>query len=170
MRLGAGPALGVLLAAALLAAIGLATRWGWTAGEDAHALVRLTWKIRGERVEECREPTEEELAERPPHMRRERVCEGRVAPYALSVEIDGRTVVTDTVRGAGAREDRPIVVLREIPVAPGEHTVRIRFEALGEEDAGEDALSLEETVRLGSREVAVVTWDPDRRSLVARTP
>ncbi|MDX1624291.1 MAG: hypothetical protein R3199_09975 [Gemmatimonadota bacterium] len=168
MRLRAGPVLGALLAAALLAAIGLATRWGWTAGEDPRALVRLTWKIRGERVEECREPTEEELAERPPHMRRERVCEGRVVPYALSVEIDGRTAVTDIVHGAGAREDRPIAVHREIPVTPGEHAVRIRFEALGGESP--DALSLERTLRLGPREVAVVTWDPDRRSLVARTP
>lgn len=166
------------------------------AAPDDVALVRLDWRARAERVEECRPPTEDEIAERPPHMRPREICEGRVTPYSLRVEVDRAVVVDDTVHGAGAREDRPLYVAREIAVRPGLHDLRIDFEKIEPEEEGggeaeterdederdEDeeehdraelyaaeltpSVSLTGAFRLEPRQVLVVTYDPDRRRLV----
>ncbi len=177
-------ALGVALGTAALSRAPYAA----TIGEEA--MLRLSWRARGERVQECRKLSEAEIEALPPHMRRSEVCEGRVLPYILSVEIDGREVVHDTIHGAGAREDRPLYVFREIPVRPGTHAVSVDFvrERRSKDEGGEshreehgdygdehDALAtpprldLDVTARLGSGAVGLVTYDPDRRALLLRT-
>lgn len=160
--------LAALVAAAVMGGLGFGSRAPWRAG-DERAAIRLAWRARGEKVEECRPLSAEEQAELPVHMRRTEVCEGRLRPYLLSVRIDGRTSVADTVVGAGVREDRPIHVSRELRVAPGGHAIEVVFQGLGEgRRAG--ALSLSTRVRLEPREVALVTYDPGRDALVVRTP
>ncbi|HSH75918.1 MAG TPA: hypothetical protein VLA09_09575, partial [Longimicrobiales bacterium] len=62
------------------------------AGED-DALLRLSWRLAGVRVEECRRRTEEELAALAPHMRTPEVCTGSIASYELRVALDGTEVV-----------------------------------------------------------------------------
>lgn len=89
------------------------------------AWVRLSWAARPERVETCRRLTDEELAKRPAHMRLRVECTGRFARYRLSVHADGAPLVLDTVQGSGLRNDRPMHVLREIPVAAGERRVQV---------------------------------------------
>lgn len=130
---------GIAMAVAILAVVAGGSRWPWTAGPDDVALLRLDWRARGERVEECRPPTEEEIAERPPHMRPREICEGKVLPYALRVLVDGRVAVADTVRGAGAHGDRPLYVAREIAIAPGLHDLRVEFEKIGADERGTKA-------------------------------
>jgi hypothetical protein len=119
-------------------------------------------------VEECRTITPEELAELPIHMRREEVCEGRVVPFGLGVEIDERLVLADTIHGAGARGDRPIYVFREILVEPGTREIVVRFTPLGGDDRDEGSAeteTLRRTIRLAPSEVALVTYDDDRGEL-----
>lgn len=201
---------------AALAIVAIGSRWPWLASLDEVALVRLDWRARGERVEECRAPRDEEIAELPVHMRPREICESKIAPYTLVVTLDGAVVIDDTIHGAGAREDRPLYVAREIAVSPGPHYLHIGFEKIGfekidlekslsrdagaedEEDGDEDddgeagdeaeddedgheedgrpgvhaadvspSLWLAGTFRLAPRQVLVVTYDPDRRSLVA---
>lgn len=94
---------------------------------ERDAMVRLAWSARPERIETCRRQTEEELAKWPPHMRQLVVCEGTSARYQLEVLRDGDRVLLDTVRGAGARGDRPIFLLREERVAPGTMRLEVRF-------------------------------------------
>jgi hypothetical protein len=106
------------------------------------------------------------------------VCETRATPYLLRVTIDGSEAVSDTVHGAGAREDRPITIFREIPLTAGSHAVHVSFaplaadddaEETGEEDkveAGGIALEYAATIDLEEREVALVTVDPGGRALV----
>jgi hypothetical protein len=202
---------GLAVAGVALGIVAGGSRWPWTAARDDVALIRLDWRARAERVEECRPPTEDEIAERPPHMRPLEICEGKVSPYALRVVVDGGVVVDDTVHGAGAREDRPLYVAREITVRPGPHDLRIDFEKIepeedvrdedteddedGHDEDGHDedepdedepdeeeevhdrpelhgtelmtSVSLTGAFRLEPRQVLVVTYDPDRRRLVA---
>ena len=128
-----------------------------TSGEGAR--IRLSWRFRAA-VEECRELSEEELAELPAHMRRSTVCERTVPPHHLRVEVDGRALLDETIRAAGAQADHPLYVFREVPVEPGRHDVRVRFERLdGEADAAEP-LVLETTLDLEPREVGLITYDP----------
>lgn len=172
---------GVLLAAAATLAVAALSRVPYESPGGRQALVRLSWRALGERVEECRPLSAAEREALPVHMRRSEVCEGRVLPYALEVELDGRRVLADTVRAAGAREDRPLYVFVELPVEPGTHRLGVRFVREGrggdhEEEPGKRTgatparLELSRTLRLRAGEVALVTYDPERQALVTRTP
>lgn len=174
----------LLVATAVVVGVAALSRVSYAPAGSEDAVLRLSWRVRGERVEECRKLTEAELAALPIHMRRSEVCEGRVLPYHLHVEVDGRTLADDTIHAAGAREDRPIYVYREVPIGPGAHQLSVRFvqaprgggSAAGAEDGGAGdpltprRLELTEAVRLRPGDVALVTYDPDRRVLVVRLP
>ena len=110
--------------------------------------LRLSWSARPERIESCRTLSDEELAEREEHMRQRVECTGQFATYALRVEADGRTVHESVVRGAGFRHDRPIFLLREIDLPPGQHVLRIRF--IRREHTDDDAAAYEHVKRTDS--------------------
>lgn len=119
----------VLLAAAATAAGLLAMAWASAApmplyaGDDAG--LRLSWSARPERIEKCRAVTEAEQARREEHMRQRVECEGGFATYRLAVEVDGHSAGESVVRGAGLRHDRPLYLLRDYPIAPGTHRIRV---------------------------------------------
>lgn len=160
---------------------------------DDEAQLRLSWRVDGAVVRECRPPTEEELRRMPAHMVREEICEERLTPYRLLVELDGRELLDREVRPGGLRGDRPLMVHHEVSVPPGEHRVRIRFAPLEEPGEGSQAtsrgeapdsrqteaggqpadlpvLDLDAVVLLEGRDVALVTHDRDRGELVVRLP
>ena len=112
---------GFAVAMAVLAALGLraATAKELASPTAGSSLVRLSWTARPERVERCRRLTDDELAQRPAHMRMRMECEGGFARYLLTVRVDGNLVAGDTIRGGGVRHDRPMHVFNEIAVAPG---------------------------------------------------
>lgn len=176
MRPGARTAAAILVALATLL-LGAASRAPWSASADDGALLRLSWRAQSEATEECRPLTEQEKADLPVHMQVPEVCETRSVPYLLQVRIDGSEVLADTVYGAGAREDRPISVFREIPLAAGRHAVAIAFAPIPvvgsrraddeEEDLPEiESLKYSATIDLKGREVALITVDPERAALV----
>lgn len=162
--------LGLVIACAALGAVGAGTRVPYTpsAGEDA--VLRLSWRLRGVRVEECRRLTPAELARQPVHMRREEVCEGRIEPYRLTVDIDGRRVEDVLVAASGARSDRPLYVYREFRLQPGAHTAAIRFAVESGSVDVDDRVALTWSGRAEFRagRVLLVTYDADARALVAR--
>lgn len=175
-------AAGLLAAAAVLALAGL-SRMPYRASGDDQALIRLSWRIRAEQMgAECRRPSQEELEALPPHMRNPDACVGSLRPFRLRVRVDDRTVLDDRVRPGGARRDRPVYVFRDVEVAPGERRVEITFrqevDGAGEsaragEGPDEDAppgvaLELRRTLRVGIREVVLITLDDGRGRLVVR--
>jgi len=142
--------------------------------ESEHeSLVRLSWRMDGYSLEACRVPTAEELAALPVHMRNPNACIGQIASYRLRVAIDGEPVVDERVRPAGARHDRPIFVLSDLPVDPGRHSVEVRFEAILPEGTpppiGAEPLSVAQEVTVEPREIVLVTLDPDTQRLVVRS-
>lgn len=184
---------GGVLAVAGVAAMGALTRTDHTATPADRAEIRLAWRARVPQMEECRRLTEAEQAELPAHMRREVVCEGRVASYRLEVVVDGAVRHRAVVEGAGARGDRPLYVFEAVPVAPGRHSVRVVFERIGsdrdDEAAGSrggdptgsgdrtgprsergrgvpDRLLLEERVELAGGDVLLITYDGEAEQLV----
>lgn len=112
-----------LLAWALAASSGAAVPW-YGAGASE---LRLSWSARAERIESCRRLSDDELAARPAHMQQRVECEGRSATYVLHVTVDGHVLDSAVITGGGLRQDRPIILLRDYPVAPGERDVRIVF-------------------------------------------
>jgi len=171
---------GAALSLAVMAAVGAGTRWDYAPGSAADASLRLAWRARVPLVEECRRLTEAEQEALPIHMRRDVVCEGRVASYALIVRVDGELRHRSTVAGAGARGDRPLYVFESIPLATGRHDVVVEFSRMGEaadstgQTAGRGAetvperLLLRRSVEVSPGQVVLVSYDHDRRELVLR--
>jgi hypothetical protein len=182
---------GVLLAAAALAGLAWASDVPTRVHRSHGAILRLAWSARPERVESCRERTAEELSRLPQHMRQPLACEGSTAEYRLQVRVDGAVLADRVVRGGGLRRDRQLYVLEELPVPPGDTAVDIRFDrvepaASAAAAAGQPAiadirsaaarpqgepvpphLSLELRRRFSAREVILVTYSPESRTLVA---
>jgi hypothetical protein len=141
------------------------------------AVLRLAWSARPERIETCRRPSDEEQARLPRHMQQALVCEGRAATYRLEVRHAGGVIAEQVVHGGGLRQDRRLYVFRELPLPAGRAHVDIRFERI-ESDVSEDGrrprgdavpsrLALNHTLTLRPREVILVTYDVERRTLVA---
>lgn len=117
------------LAATVLALLALArgSALEVPVASPAQAMLRLSWTAHPERIEVCRDVSQEEQEQRPEHMRQRRICEGRVATYALRVEVDQRLVGDAVVEGGGFRHDRPMFLLREFAVPSGTHRVQVTF-------------------------------------------
>lgn len=175
-------ALAVAAAVALLLALSALTRVPWTDSDAHRALLRLSWRARGEEIEACRRATGAELAAAPAHMRREVICTGaRVAPYTLRVSLDGREVIAGPVAGSGVPGDRPMYLLHDVPLAPGAHAVRVLFERQGPGAATEEdddsprgrhrraippRLVLDTTITAARGDVVLVTYSAELGRLV----
>lgn len=157
------------LAALVTAGIAALSRVPYTPEPGDHARLRLSWRVPGEYVEECRALSAAEQERQPVHMRRDRVCEGRLLPYRLSVRLNGALVHEETVRAAGAREDRPLYVFRDLDVPPGAYRLAIDWRAEAAPDSAR-RLGLDAELRLGAREIALVTYDPDVRAFRVAGP
>lgn len=159
------------LATAALAAL-LAALSGIPYGSDAEAsaALRLSWRTRAAAVRECRDPTADELARLPAHMRRERVCDWRVPPHRLRVVVDGEPREDGRIEAAGARRDRPLYVHREFSLSPGPHRLEVEFFPERESDVGQSGVRLElrADLDLDVGDVALVTYDPDAGELALR--
>jgi len=121
---GGGSALGAALLLAWL------SRAPMRLSSSEAGLIRVAWSARPERVERCVTRTDEELRDVPSHMRQRVVCEGRSARYRLLVRRDGEVLADEVVTGAGARQDRPIYVLREFPTRPGAMRLEVSLQRL----------------------------------------
>lgn len=182
----------VLVAATLVTAVAGLTRVPWTIEESPRSLLRLSWRALGERIERCRRATPEELAGVPAHMRQEVICEDpKVAPYRLEVSVDGRMLHGGLAEGSGVAGDRPLFVLHEFEITPGDHRIDVRFEREGADqeasaeghDEPERAherevqrraippdLHLDTTVNVPAHAVLLVTYSAELRRLVLHSP
>jgi hypothetical protein len=180
---------GVLAVAAVAALVG-ASHVRLTSHASPEAVLRLAWSARPERIETCREQTAEELARLPRHMRQPVVCEGAAAHYRLIVRLGGHIVAEQLVRAGGLRQDRRLYVFREVAVPVGDADVEVRFERVASSapaisgdqagrprparpDQGQSAetvpprLAFAQRLWFPARAVVLVTYDPERRALVA---
>lgn len=161
-----------LVAVALTVGTAALSRVPVTFSAEDQAALRLSWGMGGVALEACRQLSPEELERLPVHMRNPRACIGHIASYQLTVDVDGHPALRDTVAPAGARGDRPLYVLNDLALTPGTHDVDVRFRALLPEGMsppeGLDSLAWKGTVKVGPRQVALVTLDEDQGRLVLR--
>ncbi|NIR39672.1 MAG: hypothetical protein GWO22_28105, partial [Actinobacteria bacterium] len=75
-----------MTAVAVAGIVGLSRMPTPVAGVDG-ALLRLSWRLRGVSIEECRTLSREELEALPAHMRRTEECTGRTVGYLLRVDV-----------------------------------------------------------------------------------
>lgn len=105
-------------------------------------MLRVSWVARPERIEQCRELSEAELAARPAHMRQARECRGGSATYRLRVVVDAVPTADVVLEGGGLRKDRPIFALDEFALQPGRRHLVVQFSRVEPADAPMDSTSL----------------------------
>lgn len=96
-----------------------------SAGGDA--VLRVALRTVQAKVEVCRDLSAEELAALPAHMRRPRDCRELAPDYQLSVRVGDRPLLDERVRPGGLRGDRPLIVDRQLAVAPGRSRLEVRL-------------------------------------------
>ncbi len=131
----------------------------YDAADEGLGMIRLSWRYRIAPTQECRTRSQEELDALPVHMRTAEVCERGIPSYRMSLQVDGDSIFEDVIRPGGAAGDRPLYVHRDLEVAPGVHTITIRFDPLADGGVGEGGLSFDRTVTISSGEVVLVTYD-----------
>lgn len=139
--------------------------YGAAGGE---AVLRLALRAAHGKAEICRERSAEELEALPQHMRQPRLCEEVAPPYRLSVQVDGKDVLDEKIAPGGFRGDRPLVVDRQVEVAPGTVRLEIDFapatdlrldEALAQSGLELPSYTLDRETELVSDRITLVTLD-----------
>lgn len=95
-------------------------------GQD-QGLIRLSFKHAGQFKVECRQRSAEELAKLPAQLRVAADCPRERSPVRVRVELDGRTLVDESFPASGLHHDGPASGYRRIPVAAGEHRLKVAF-------------------------------------------
>ena len=150
------------LALACAAALAAASRLPYAVERGEQAALRISGRVAGRPIDECRTPSAEELARLPVHMRRSQICERRLSAFRLIVVIDGARALDERIEPEGLERDRPGYVLRDLPLAPGEHALSVRLESELPHEAGGE---LEAALALRPREVALLRLEGVHLSL-----
>lgn len=148
----------VQLAAGLLMTLVIvaASRVNWDASPNAAAELRLSWRYVSPTVEECRTPTDEEVASLPQHMRPTQVCDGGPIPFNLRIVLDGETLLDGPIARNG---ERAVSTFERFHVSPGDHDLAVDFWPDSTETALPDGLSqrLRRTVTFPEGRAILVT-------------
>ncbi|HXZ91931.1 MAG TPA: cytochrome b N-terminal domain-containing protein [Burkholderiales bacterium] len=89
------------------------------------AMLQLSIAHPGARLEPCRERSASELARLPPNMRAPLDCPRGRSPVRVTVTLDGRLLVDETVAPSGIARDGASTLYRRIPVPAGAHRLRV---------------------------------------------
>jgi hypothetical protein len=151
---------------AVLLGVGWLSRAPYRPAAGETGVLRMSWRLRAERAEACRQRTPAELEALPAHMRTPEVCDGGLVAYRLVVRIDDGMPDTTRVTPGGARADRPLFVLRETPLDPGSHRLLMRFEREGAAPTGPPPLTLDTVLDAAAGRIELITIDPASRRFV----
>lgn len=158
----------VLCTAALVLPIAALARLPYDSAGADDARLRFSWRMSIAAKETCRPRTQAELDALPVHMRTPEVCTRDVADYSLITRVDGlRTDTMELVRG-GVKGDRPLFVLEERTLPPGEHRIHVVLERRTATGATSSLAALDTTLRLRRGHVALVTLDGEAQRLGVR--
>lgn len=161
-------AVGVLVTAALVAPIAGLSRAPYSPPEADAAVLRMSWRMTVQARENCRTRTPEELAALPAHMRSPEVCQADDASYALMTRIDSAPVDTAHLIRGGVKEDRPLFVLDERALEPGEHRVRVELHRITAGERDSILVSLDTLLEMEAGRVRLVTLKPEGDGLEVR--
>jgi len=123
------------------------------------AVVKLSLSHAGERKQECRTRTPEELAKLAPNMRAQLDCPRERSDVRVELEMDGAVLARVEARPSGLRRDLPSTLYRRLEIPAGRHTFRAR---LADTATGEWRHQGEATVDLAPGRVLVVDFVASR--------
>jgi hypothetical protein len=131
------------------------------------AVVKLSLSHAGERKQECRTRTPEELAKLAPNMRAQLDCPRERSDVRVELEMDGAVLALVEARPSGVRHDLPATIYRRIEIPSGRHVFRAR---LADSASGEYRHKGEATVELAPGRVLVVDFVASRGGFLFTHP
>jgi hypothetical protein len=90
---------------------------------DGLAQIKLSFRHGGERVEDCRKLSPEEIAKLPPKERRPNTCSRQRLPVSVKIEIDGKPLYQAVLPPSGLSGDGPSETYRKFLVPAGPHHI-----------------------------------------------
>lgn len=91
----------------------------------------VSFKHAGRAADGCREPTAEEQAARPAHMRAALICQRGRPPVEVRITVDGRRVHESEHEATGLFGDGPSIALVGVPIEEGSHRIEIALRERG---------------------------------------
>ena len=90
-------------------------------------MVRMAWRMAGEKVKLCRAFTKEEQEKMLIHMRKPQFCREHLLSYRLRVTINGEEKLAGVYQPPGAKGDRPLFIQEELTLSPGTYQLDLVF-------------------------------------------
>ena len=117
---------GFVATLAIVAGAAVLSAWpSYRALPEGMAVVKLSFSHGAPR--KCRPMTEDELAKLPPNMRRKEICDRQRPPIYVEFDLDGATILAETLPASGIAGDGPSRIYRSFVVPAGHHEVAIRL-------------------------------------------
>lgn len=91
------------------------------------ALLKISFSHAGEKKEECRRLTQEELEAMAPNMRRPLECSRERVPILVEIILDGNILYKEQVPASGLSHDGASTVYEYFRVTPGKHKLVTRM-------------------------------------------
>lgn len=132
-------------------------------GSD-EGMLRMSWKLTGQRQEDCRDLSEKEILARPKHMRKSRECSEIYYSYMLRYKI-GDVTGQESIQPAGMRKDRPLLIFKEIKLKPGTYAVDIEFST---REVSAQKFSFSGNVQINPNKVALITRNKNEQEFIVK--
>lgn len=123
------------------------------------AVITVAFAHAGQRREECRELSPQELAQLPPNMRAPMDCPRERSPVSVELLVDGETIIHQAFNAPGLYSDLGVDVYRTAKVTAGEHRLVVRMNDNVRVEG--PTHTHEETVRLEPAQLLVVNFNSD---------
>jgi len=130
------------------------------------AVITLAFAHAGERREECRIMSPEELAELPPNMRVQTDCPRERSPITVDLLLDGEPVINVVANPPGLYADQGVDVYRSVKIPAGEHHLLVRMNDNVRVEG--PAYVHEQTVTLVPAQLLLVDFDSENHKFVVR--
>lgn len=143
---------------AFAAVLGVFSVWpGYRLLGDEQAIVSLTFSHAGQRVEECRHLTQEELNALPPNMRKPDRCPRERHDIEVELRLDDVVLYTQTLSPSGLWKDGKATVYSRSTIDAGEHDLFVGMNDSGRGTGFDYVLQRKLAVEPGRN--LVVTFD-----------
>ena len=160
MRQLIGIVLQALFYIGFMAVVGyFSTRPAYTHQDPSLALVKLSFSHAGERKEDCRQLSPEEIANLAPNMRRPMKCGRERVPLHVELLLDGRMIYSAELPPSGLAGGGESSAYQRFPVPPGTHRLTARLRDTRREHGFDHERT--ETVTLSPRQNFVIDFKAD---------
>jgi coenzyme F420-reducing hydrogenase delta subunit len=132
--------------------------------EKDQAVISLSFTHAGQRLQECRVLSQEELNKLPPNMRKPRDCPRERRPVQVVFGMNGNTIYEASVPPTGFWDDGEASVYRRMTVSAGRHRLFIGMSDSGRSEGFD--YELEKESELGAGRHVVVEFDDINNTFV----